>query len=332
MGFFDDIAGKVPKGQNKPQFKQKVGGIRLRGIEGKTYSIDFANWYKSLPYGFRFFPRDGQPNYLSFYLPLNPTNISVKTNMATGIISTMYGTVEEHSEVRYHDITISGTTGISPKYTQIFEGDIGKPDLLSNSVTNNISLGRDSYPISDVLSGGVGGFFQRTSELANKTIANAAGTASDALDLVGLGSGNEVESGVRDAMTGFAAFHNFFRFLLEYKRDASGQNGTQKRKQHPLLFMNYKDGIQYKAAIQDFSWTKDASDPLLYKYTIIMRCYDLRTLDKADSTIGELSDRLSTMGLDGITVSSKFNQLSSLARKAKLTAAAAVATVKGAGG
>ena len=332
MGFFDDLASKVPKGQNKPQFKQKVGGIRLRNIEAKTYSIDFTNWYKSLPYGFRFFPRDGQPSYLSFYLPLNPTNISVRTPMATNIVSTMYGTVEEHSEMRYHDIIISGTTGISPKYTQIFEGDIGKPDQLSSSVTNNISLGRDSYPISDVLSGGVGGFFQRTSELANKAIANAVGTASDALDLVGLGSGRTVESGVRDAVSGFAAFHNFFRFLMEYKRDTAGLDSSQKRKQHPLLFLNYKDGIQYKAAIQDFSWTKDANDPLLYKYTIVMRCYDLRTLDKADSTLGEISDRLSTLGLDGITVSSKFNQLASLSRKAKLTAAAAVATFKGAGG
>ena len=85
----------------------------------RPYIVSMDNWYKALPYGFRFSPRDGSASVIC-YLPLSPENITVSTHFGTNIIPTLYGTIEEHSEQRYYDIVLSGTTGFAPKYPNVF--------------------------------------------------------------------------------------------------------------------------------------------------------------------------------------------------------------------
>jgi hypothetical protein len=101
------------------------------------YSIAYnlTNWYQALPYGFKNVRRDGSVRIM--FLPISPSNIQVVTHYATNIVPTLYGTVEEHSEQRYFDITISGTTGFSPRYPHMLDSkDEGNADLAS---TNEIA-------------------------------------------------------------------------------------------------------------------------------------------------------------------------------------------------
>lgn len=331
MGFLDGIvnkakssvASKLPidnRQQNtKLRNSQTVNGILQRGILGKTYNIEFDNWYKSLPYGFRFVPRDTPRSPLSFYLPIAPQNISVRTPFATNVVSTMYGTVEEHSEIRYHDIVISGTTGMVPRFSQIFDG---------NSTSGIIQSERENYEfeISNSISRAAGGFFSRTLESINSTINNATST------LGALTATDRIESGVNESLTGFAAFHNFFRFLIEYKRDAAGVDSTIQRREHPLKFLNYKDGIMYDCAIRDFSLNRSATDPLLYYYSITMRCYNLRTIDKEITDSAVLQQRFEQLGLDRIDNSSAFSRMSGLVGGAKNTVASVIGGLSGFGG
>lgn len=298
--------------------KNSDSGFEMQAITDGQYTIRTRDWWKSLPYGFRWNPRSGDS--INFYLPLNPQNIQIKTNFATNIISTLYGTVEEHSEVRYHDIVITGTTGITPRYSQPFAN--GTP-------ATKIQHGQRSSAIESTLNikrGLLGGFFQRTASLATQTVKAAEGVVTDAL-----GIEQTIESGVNVDQSGYTAFHNFFRFLLAYKRDVAGVNSTEVIKTHPLQFLNYKDNTMYDCAIRDFSLTKSASDPFLYNYTIIMRCYNLRQVDKADG-VSSLAQRFDQLGLDGIETSSTFARMARLARSAKNAAYAAIATVKNAGG
>ncbi|NJO52556.1 MAG: hypothetical protein HC840_27700 [Leptolyngbyaceae cyanobacterium RM2_2_4] len=328
MGFLDGvinsakekIASKLPGG-NRPDTNKLRGpqfspfAARYREIESNTYSVEVDNWYKSLPYGFRFNPRNGD-SPLTFYLPIGPQNINVRTPFATNVISTMYGTVEEHSEVRYHDITISGTTGLSPRYAHFF-------DDLNALVSNERATYENS--IATNLSRAAGGFFQRTLQSVSNTIGNIAST-------VGAVTGvDTIQSGVDPNYTGYIAFHNFFRFLLEYKRDTAGVDSTNQRRQHPLTFLNYKDGMMYDCAIRDFSLVRNAADPLLYNYNITMRCYNLRTIDKDIPGVA-LQQRYEQLGLDGVDNSSVFNKMSGLASGAKNTIASAIGGLKGFGG
>src|SRR5665213_1438313 len=77
----------------------------------EPYEVTSTNWYKSLPYGFAFFDIGSKASdnaKSTIWLPISPNNITTTTNFATNVITTLYGVVEEHSEVRFYDITISG--------------------------------------------------------------------------------------------------------------------------------------------------------------------------------------------------------------------------------
>lgn len=312
----DVFGAKTDVSKFKPL--KSESGTEMSRIAGNTYTIQSRDWWKSLPYGFRWNPRSGDS--INFFLPLNPQNIQVKTNFATNIISTLYGTVEEHSEVRYHDIVISGTTGITPRYSKPFYN--GAP-------ANTLQNGQRTSAIESTLNikkGILGGFFQRTASLATQAVKSAEGTATDLL-----GIERTIESGVDINQNGYTAFHNFFRFLLAYKKDTAGVNSNVIITTHPLQFLNYKDNVMYDCAIRDFNLTKSASDPFLYNYTIIMRCYNMRNVDKGGIS-NDLVQRFNQLGLDGIETSSTFSRMARLARNAKNAAYSAVATVKNAGG
>lgn len=313
MGIFDNFLGATKKTANstfgngsdidKETVKMYETGERVTGSTSSGTNLE--NWYKQKPYGFKF--RD-----LTFYLPISPSNLSITTHFATNVISTMYGTVEEHSEQRYFDITISGTTGMSPRYYKNIT------DQVFDSISTK-AIGRASTPIKSRVGGSLGGFFKRTQSLIENTLNQAS-------DLLG---DDNSSAGVDLQRSGWAAFHNFYKFLKLHKEVATGASdiGTGKR---TLTFINYKDNNQYDVAIQTFQLLRDASNPMLYNYNIVMRAYNLRSADSKDIEL-DVSSRLAELGLDGIETSSIATKLANKARQAKNAAYSAVATAKGFG-
>lgn len=273
-----------------------------RSFRGKSSA---ENWYKQKPYAFVFISRSNRKS--TFYLPISPSNLNITTHFATNVISTMYGTVEEHSEQRYYDIQISGTTGMAPRYWDVIENTFG-------------TGGRAGFPIKGLIPGGAGGFAARTQALAAAALNNAA-------DIFG---SDRPSTGIDLEKTGYIAFHNLYKFLLAYKKDASGENSTVKRKQHPITFVNYKDNNEYDVAIQGFTLTRDASNPMLYNYNLTMRAYNLREANGTD-ILNDITDRAAELGLDNVNNNSLFSKMANKARSAKNAAYAAIAAVKGAG-
>lgn len=310
-----ETVGKLVSGDRKVTQTQ-LGSSGLVPINlDRNYKLQSKNWFRTLPYGFKFHPRNGNLP-ITFFLPIAPSNIQVNTPFATNVISTMYGTVEEHSEIRYHDIVISGTTGMAPKYTNIF-----------TELDQIKSHKRSSYDtkLADSISNAAGGFFKKTLEQFN-TARNAIRSTANVIN-----GDDRVPNAVLLERTGFAAFHNFFRFLLEYKRDAAGVDSREGRTKHPLTFLNYKDGVEYDCAIQNFTLVRSASDPYLYNYTIQMRCYNMRSIGDGGLS-QELSTRLDDLGLNGIENSSIFNKASGFASGAKAAVSGIVSSIKGFGG
>ena len=274
----------------------------------KVYVTDnniLTNWYRQLPYSFIFTNRRGSSS--EFYLPIAPSNITINTHFATNVISTMYGTVEEHSEQRYYDIVISGTTGMAPRYWELQEDQFGQG-------------GRSGFPIKGLIPGGAGGFAKRSQELLNSAL-NSAG------DIFG---SDRPSTGIDLSKTGYIAFHNLYKFLLAYKKDTSGESSVRKRKGHPFKFVNYKDNNEYDVAIQHFQLTRDAGNPMLYNYNLVMRAYNLREANGADIE-NDISDRAAELGLDDINNDSLFSKMANKARSAKNAAYAAIAAAKGFG-
>jgi len=259
-----------------------------------AYEIKEENWYRSLPYGFHFKNRNAKGddfdlNSKTFYLPILPSNLNVTTHFATNIVTTLFGVVEEHSEIRYYDIEIAGTTGIAPRWVEARQhGD---------SVKGVISPGRTSEDVAPVT---LGGFLPEVTNTLNQIKKLASDPTAPP----------DYKTGVNVKKTGYIAFHNFYLFLLAYKKDAAGLSslGNKARSHHPLSFLNYKDGLKYDVAIQSFTLTRSAENPMLYNYSIKMRGYNLRSVNRKEASQNQ-KDKL---GLGDIKGQSLFSSITSV--------------------
>jgi hypothetical protein len=281
-----------------PSAKSSVD-IQAKSENGVGYKIIPNNWYTAKPYGFKLTKRNGSQSV--FFLPISPQNIQITTNFATNVIPTLYGTVEEHSDVRYYDIVISGTTAIAPKYMAEYSGPS------ANAAAKAISSpGRARFPIATGVP--LGGFFSKTIGLVSQIVNKATDV---------INGSPKPETGIYTLQSGYVAFHNLYRFLLKYKKDASGADGGAGiRKRHPLTFFNYKDNNEYDVAVRQFVLNRSADNPMLYNYQIVMRGYNLRTVGEKISA-GDLQQRLKDLGLDGIDSSSLLGSIKKISNSVK---------------
>lgn len=264
----------------------------------KSYKVESQNWFSAKPYGFKMNTRDG--GTFTMFLPISPSNLNITTPFATNIIPTLYGTVEEHSDVRYFDISIEGTTGIAPRFVEPGAGT--DSSVLFSHLRKS---GRSTTPIASSIS--AGGFFAKTLGIANQIKNKAA----DLLD-----GGPKAKTGIDTENSGYVAFHNLYRFLLQYKKDAAGTSGsTQQRTQHPLTFFNYKDNNQYDVAVRGFTMRRSPDNPMLYNYSIQLRGYNLRAITAPIDD--SLTKRLADLGLNGVDSSSILGDIKSLSSQAK---------------
>jgi len=282
-----------------------------KALDG-IYEVTPKKWYEPHPYGFQFISRSygnkrgkkqnafaNIPGKVTFYLPITPYNITTKTHFATNVITTLYGVVEEHSPVRYYDITISGTTGYSPEYHNPLQqkGDItprGGPGART-AFDKFRTFGRETHDNS---------FLQAPFGIG----AGALGAITqvvEAFNDVGRAFSDDPHSdtGIDPRVSGYVAFHNFYRFLLHYKRDAAGlgKSGFKKTNYHPLTFLNYKDGIKYDCIPLEFNLVRDASDPMVYNYSITLKAFNLRKTNGGKSGDFFLKNFLLQVGLAGST-------------------------------
>lgn len=303
------IFNRPKKGSSRDNASSATNNAAIKAALEQTYQLKNENWYSAKPYGFRVNTRDNKS--ITMFLPINPSNLRITTNFATNLIPTLYGTIEEHSEVRYYDITISGTTGMAPKFVDPISGS--DDTAAFNSAAGN---GRLSFAASDSFNISAGGFFQKTVDLINRTLQKAT-------DLY---EGKKPKPGVFSEKSGYVAFHNLYRVLLEYKKDVSGVNGSQPRERHPLTFFNYKDNNQYDVVVRSFTLTRSADNPMLYNYEIVLRGYNMQTV--GGKGIGDdLAQRQKNLGLDGIDSSSILGDIKSIASQAKSILGSAVSGI-----
>jgi hypothetical protein len=301
LAAIDSVKSLVLGATSSPQKSEQKKEI----FTNVDYNPVKTNWYSAKPYGFKFTPKNGTSSIVMF-LPISPSNLTITTSFATNIIPTLYGTVEEHSPVRYYDINIEGTTGMGPRYVEPFE---------DGAQTAPSRLGRSTFSVKQTLGSTLlGGLFAKTLNRV-ENIVN---------DTTALFKPPEVNTGLYVDQTGYIAFHNLYRFLLQYKKDVSGVDPASKGvkrsqdAQHPLVFFNYKDCNQYKVVINKFTLKRDKEDPMMYHYSISMRGYDLTDVNNK-TTIGDLDQQkmLKELGLDGVSGSTILGDVKKFATDAK---------------
>lgn len=262
------------------RFTDPIATNNLETIYPITQNL--TNWYTVRPYSFYFTPRSRFNEAIEIFLPINPNNLNITTHMATNIITTLYGVIEEHSEVRYYDITIQGTTGYAPRYvTPTGVSNNASPSIFGGSSSTS-QPGRSSLNNETIPSGALGGFAQKTIGQINNVI-NSVGQINNVINsakkLINISDGDS--SGIPIESSGYVAFHNLYRALQFYKKDLTEPGigiPDIKNTEHPLVFKNYKDGVEYNCIPLTFVTTRSAESPMLYNYTITLRAYNLKPL------------------------------------------------------
>lgn len=298
-------------------FIDSVQGSPINSLIDGIYSIKPKNWFASQPYAFKFTNSSGQANFV--FLPLSPSNINIVTHYATNVITTLYGIVEEHSPIRYYDITISGTTGYAPKYSDISPSPTPTVDPANPPGRKNFA----HNSLLDTIAGA--GFAQQTLGV----IQQVAQQATDVVNLINGGDNNK--TGVDINQTGYVAFHNLYRFFQVYKKDQSNKPlSASNSPKHPLQFINYKDNNQYDIVPMTFTLTRSAESPMLYNYNIVIRAFNLRSSNVNIAVTEE--DLLNSLGLGDGGVQSLFNQIQGIAKGSMAVLGGAAAGVSVLGG
>lgn len=324
MGIFSSLADTfgTPNPAQTPRTAENDLYSATKSLQlDKLYTPDANNWYTAKPYGFKFTQRSG--TQFTMFMPINPSNITISTNFATNIIPTLYGTVEEHSDIRYYDIVIEGTTGMAPKFIE--------PASTASASEAYAALqqpGRAAFKIATAAA--LGGFFSGTVAQAQNIVSQAKKAVSGISGLLGISS-QPPETGLYNNQTGYLAFHNLFRFLMKYKKDAAGVESQKPRTTHPLTFFNYKDGNEYDVAVKNFTLRRSAENPMLYFYSITMRGYNIRACGGLKN-LEDLNLRLVDLGLNGVNSSSLLTNIKSVSSSAKAIVGSAIAGFKGLGG
>lgn len=315
-GFGSDINASIAQAKDKlgsifnglqGQLDRQKTNNPLQGIKDEFEQIYptrpvYSNWYQALPYGFTFTKRDGTK--ITMFLPISPSDLTITTHYATNVITTLYGTVEEHSEQRYFDIAINGNTGFAPRYVDITAIEVDNKTRLQTN-------GRSAFSASETIPTNIlGGFFAKTINVANQALNKAADVLAP----------QDNVTGINVTKTGYAAFHNLYKFFMIYKKDVSGETSTKTRTGgHPLVFFNYKDNNKYFCTVQKFILRKNADNPMIYSYSISLRAYKIQGLDEQERASGQFSleDRLQELGLNGAESSDLFSDIKGISKGAK---------------
>jgi hypothetical protein len=219
-----------------------------------------------------------------YTLPIPPQSLNTRMIPASQVTPTFGGVVEETGSNVFWLITMSGTTGIAVSRTSNGQTGYISRDQMAQQF-------RDKIATTGLLSGplaGLGSALSKIGGIADTAIGAAnAFSSGDISGGIGgvVGAINEAllpplpygGSAVNQKTNGYTEIQELHRFLYTYSR-LKASNADRFR----LKFRNYKTGQEWDCVLQDFQIQQSAQNPMLYRYTISLKCWNLRPVNKAE--------------------------------------------------
>lgn len=244
-------------------------GILTRKIQNFSDSIIQTNWNqdpKLAPYYFSIRQTDETGaitndivdsqilqmmglNDWKYFFYIAPSSINIQNQFAINVSATNQGIIEEHNGVVFRAIQISGTTGILP----------AKTNRTSTKTSPIQQIAQSLFPAA---TSAVVGLVNQVSHVAN------AITGGNDNDLA------KITSALDYQRTGWFQFWQLNNFLIAYaeaKKGLQGQDTSNLR----LCFSSSKDNIAYVVTPVSFAMKRDVSNPLLYRYEIVLKSWDI---------------------------------------------------------
>jgi len=293
-GFFPDPDMKV----NLYGTANKLGlisdSVTDADSRGGWWSINPENWYKVFPYQFVIMEAAASdsgipgvststsPQEFSLYtLPIPPQALTVKMVPASQVTATMGGVVEETAANVFWDIVLAGTTGTAVGKSGSLESRMNPGDGVRTA-----TVFRDKISTTGELSGIMGGLGSAAAKIGqqadrivgaieNPSPAGIIGSMSGMIQDALLPTPLYTASAVSRKRNGYTEMLEMQRFLLVYSK----MKGAFPNK-YFLKFRMYKTGQEWMCAIKDFQVSQNVSNPMLYKYNIQLRCWNVGGISK----------------------------------------------------
>lgn len=250
-------------------------------LDRKAQAPNPDNWNKNFRYSFQIvkaqsdgsvvFLRDGDIpdgfNKAMVSLRLPPQALSISTPFAMNVTATNRGILEESNGVIFRSITLQGTTGLYPDRLTVGQGQ-GK-------ATGVAGLVKSIFP-------GVTTAISNVIKQANALKSSIVGDDSSRAMSPDQTSKFQLQN------TGYYQFWVLHNFLIAYAEMKKRKLTNGKASEYRLLFNCPKDNISYVVTPVNFEMRRDRSEPMLYRYTIQLKAWDL-----AQGAIsGDISDVL----------------------------------------
>lgn len=197
-------------------------------------------------------------NDTTFFLRIPPQNITISTQFATNVSATNRGILEEHNGVVFRLINISGTTGVFPDRLVVGQ------NKSSNKAVNVV---KNIFPNA---------FNSVTSAINSFNDIASAVTGPPPREL----SPEDEENNPDFQKTGYHQFWVLHNFIVAYA-EAKKQVGSNDLR---FLFNSPKDNISYVCTPMSFDLKRISDQPLLYNYTIVLKCWDIAPISAAVDT------------------------------------------------
>jgi hypothetical protein len=328
----EDVLGPITN-----KFKDPVEPVQLPYPVKPPYSINAKDLslYTTTSYGFRYYI---DKSVFEFWLPINPSNLSIVTNFANSVTPTLYGAIEERSEIKTYSIVISGNTGIAPKNVRMRVDSASTNQDVKPSTMTSVSPGTESSspgrsgPKTSLIND-AGNFIAQNLDFTGFVKKRILPLSQGISDLVGSIFGSDAPSGFKNYNSGYAAFHNFYRFLWTYQKlvgsktlesdknstDPIYSNDIKKRNSSnvKLFFYNYKDKYAMHVSPQRFTLNRSSDSPYVYNYSIELIGLGYYPITGKSYSEDTLQNQLSSLGLDGVRSNTLRGTVSNIAGSIK---------------
>ncbi len=331
----DKATGKAKEDPTNSVLKDVFIPAELN-VYNNLYSVSAEDWYKTFPYRFRI-EVDGKPTYYS--LPIPPEALSYQMVPASQLIPTLGGVVEETSPTTFWQISLSGTTGIAiarkystrPKQIKTSTDTLDMPASKENSFRRVLKGGilantfNKAANVYDAVTGaynqgpmgavglleGLASTAQRYNSSAVPTKIPQESTTSRVTNALGVDISRFTDES-ESSTNGYVEIHLLHQFLNSY----SALKENQPKSVVNLYFESHKDNMQWQVIIKGFVFQKNAAQPYLYKYNIVLQGFDLKGVGGRKT---EAADRFGPNGdlgsVNSFTLAGALERANSLARK-----------------
>lgn len=184
------------------------------------------------------------------HFDIPPQAIAVNVPFAINVTATNRGVLEEHNGVVFRNISIAGVTGITGSR---------KPAEFKNRPTGGaLGLVANIFPAATAA----------VNSLLESPLAKAI---KGALASKNNDTANAPDFSAEQLNSGYSKFWQLNNFLMVYAEIKKKHDNANIR----LIFGSYKDNIEYVVTPLSFDLKRDISQPMMYRYAIQLKGWDI---------------------------------------------------------